>query len=1169
MNYACRYCKGSAVALLFCMLSLVAIALPLTAQTFFGTIVGNITDPSGAVVPGAAVTLTNSGTGETKTAKSDANGNYQFVNLVPGTYQVAIEATGFKRVAVDQIHVRVDTVSRANAALELGGVSETVQVSAETALLQTDTVAVGQVIESRTIQEMPLNGRNIMNLLTMVPSVIPQGASEGTPMSNQSKGNNTSMGGWGNYQIGGGMANKSLSYVDGAPINLASRNDTALIPTQDAIQEFNVATNNVSAEFGGFAGGVVNMTTKSGTNAFHGSAYEYLRNDIFNANDFMNNKNGVVRPPWKQNQWGANLGGPIIKNKTFFYFVYEGFALRKGMALTETVPTLLMRAGDFSEITQKIHDPLTTCGQLGNPACTSGTTRTVFAGNKIPENWINPTSKAMLIYYPLPNRSGVTNNLAYNKLTGGDTSQYMARVDHNLTSNQRVFGRYTYWNMNAAPGDAFAGQSGAKTGVTANLIKVQQLVLGDTITISPTTVADFRIAYLRVNGSSMNQNVGADLSQFGTAWANLAKQVMFTMYPRPAITGGYRTAPQSASLDRDNDFSYVGSLTKILGRHTVKFGGQLRRDAIASSSLGTGGGGLFTFDATLTSLNATNSSTSGYGFASFMLGYPTSGSWSTTWTTHQKLMSYGFYVADTFQVTSKLTLNYGLRWDQPGSFTEEDDSNSVWLGNLVPSLAQQTGLSLHGKPVLVNSSDYPDRQERKLSWKQYSPRFGFAYRVTDKLVIRSAYGISFLGAGLYGGGPSSSPVNGASTAMAATLNSGLTPNNTFSNPFPAGLIQPAGRAAGFLDSLSGQSVSSPSPVQPSAYVQQWNLNVQRELGRTMMFQIGYAASKGTHLPGSVTINQLPEQYYSQGSSLMTMVTNPFYGILPSSVGVLGQKTVASGYLLKPYPQYLNVSTRQNRFGSSYNALQSTFQKRFAEGASLTVSYTWSKFLSNTDVGSALESAMPGEVGTGSAQNWNNLNAEKALVSQDVPHRFVANYVYDLPVGKGKRYLGGASGFLSGVVSGWSINGRTTLQSGFPMPIASLSNRLQSTFNAGTIRPNVVPGCNPIIEGRAQDRIGQWFNTACYTRPSDYAFGNQPRTDPKVRTHGTNNWDLSFQKKTPLTENVTLAFHAEFFNMLNRVQFNAPGYQLGNANFGVVTYTRNEPRLVQFALRLTF
>jgi hypothetical protein len=234
-----------------------------------------------------------------------------------------------------------------------------------------------------------------------------------------------------------------------------------------------------------------------------------------------------------------------------------------------------------------------------------------------------------------------------------------------------------------------------------------------------------------------------------------------------------------------------------------------------------------------------------------------------------------------------------------------------------------------------------------------------------------------------------------------------------------------------------------------------------------------------------------------------------------------------------------------------------------------LSYTWSKFLSNTDAGNALETAMPGEVGTGGVQNWNNLNAEKALVSQDVPHRFVASYVYDLPVGKGKKYLGGASGLLSGIVSGWSINGRTILQSGFPMPIAALSNRLQSTFNAGTIRPNVVPGCDPIIEGRAQDKISKWFNTACYTRPGDYEFGNQPRTDPKVRTHGANNWDLSFQKKTPLKENVTLAFHAEFFNVFNRVQFNAPGYQVGNANFGVVTYTRNEPRLVQFALRLTF
>ena len=1142
-----------------------ALGLPLAAQSFFGSIVGAVTDATGAVVANAAVTLTNAGTSEKRSAQTDANGNYQFVNLVPGTYRIDIEQPGFKHLTRDQVPVRVDNAVRVDGTLEVGEVTQTMEVSAQAALLQTESATLNQVVEGRQVQDMPLNGRNILNLLGLVPGVVPQGSTSGNPMANQGSGTFTSVWGFGNYQIGGGIANQNATYIDGAPINIPPNNATAMVPTQDAIQEFSVATNNVSAEFGAFAGGVVNMTTKSGTNEFHGSAYEYLRNKRLNANDFFNNRSGIERPPLTQNQYGVNVTGPAIKNKTFFAFVWEGFSLRKGIPTTFTVPTAAIKGGNFTGFAP-IYDPLTTCGQLSNPACASGVTRLPFANNQIPANRFDITSKAQLMLWAPPTQSGNVNNWVGNNPAGGNTNQYTGRIDQSVSDKQRLFGRYTFWHMHTSPSDPFNN----KTGNTVVTIQNQQFVLGDTYTFTPTTVGDFRVAYLRMYYSAFNPNVGADMSQFGPGWAAVGKQMTYTMYPGATITGGYRSAGNLAQLSRDNDYSIVGSLTKIVGRHTLKFGGQVRRDMWGFISL-TSGGGNINYDATFTSVNATNTPSSGYGFASFLLGYPTSGSIGTSQTIYQQLNSMGFYVADTFQVSAKLTLNFGLRWEQPGAFMEKHDNNTVFLTDVVDPLSKATGLNLKGQPVLVNSSDYPHREEMLLSWKQFSPRFGFAYRATPRMVFRGGYGISRLPYSIAQNGPNISAVNFNVTTMVTTLNGGLTPNATNSNPFPNGLIQPAGRTPGFLATLEGGNVIAPLPNLGQPYVQQWNFNVQKELGFGSMMQLGYAGSKGTRLPFVVansgnTMNQLDSSYFGLGNALLTQVVNPFFGVLPTSVGVLGQRTVAQGYLLKQYPQYLSLKFPQLNVGSStYNALQASFQKRFTEGGTIVVNYTWSKFLSNTDSSTGY---LEGSVRPGSVQDWNNLGANKSLVSQDVPHRMVVSYVYDLPFGKGKRFLGGLTGAANKILSGWSLNGVSTFQKGFPLPLQSLSNGL-AQFNAGNIRPNVVAGCDANITGAAQSRIAKWFNTACYQQPGNFAFGNEARTDAKLRTAGINNFDIAINKKIALTERFNLQFHTEFFNVTNRVQFFSPGIQAGNANFGVVTAAANNPRLVQFALRLAF
>src|SRR5579863_8472376 len=354
-----------------------------TAQSFYGSIVGTVTDSSNAVIAGAEVTLTNTGTGEHRSIKTNGNGSYELLDLTPGMYKMDIEMPGFNHLTRDQIEVKVANATRVDTKLVVGDVNQTVEVSTAPALLQTDSSDLSQTVEGRQVQDMPLNGRNVFNLVLLVPGVVPMGGTQGFPVDNT--GTSTNPSGFGNYQIGGGVLAQNASFVDGAPDGL-SGNNTPLVPTQDAVQEFNVVTNSVPAEYGLFGGGVINMTTKSGTNTLHGSAYEYIRNRVFNANDYFNNRTGLPRPEFTQNQFGATVGGPIIHDKTFFFASWEGFALRKQTPTTTTVPTAAEKAGNFAGL-NTIYDPLTTCGQNGNPACVNGViTRTPFPNNQIPTN---------------------------------------------------------------------------------------------------------------------------------------------------------------------------------------------------------------------------------------------------------------------------------------------------------------------------------------------------------------------------------------------------------------------------------------------------------------------------------------------------------------------------------------------------------------------------------------------------------------------------------------------------------------------------------------------------------------------------------------------------------------------------------------------------------------
>ncbi len=1150
----------------FFLLCSVLFTESLSAQTTFGNIVGTIADASGASVPGASVTLTNIRTDEKRSEASDNEGHYQFVNIIPGNYRIDIEKTGFKHLTRDQIEVQVQASVRVDASMQLGDVGQTVEVSAQTPLLQTETTSLGTVVDTRKVQEMPLNGRNVINLVTLVPGVVAQGQS----MQNPSGQNIFS---FGNFQIGGGIAGQNATFLDGAPLNVAQGSLIALIPTQDAMQEFRVQTNSMGPEFGRFAGGVINLVSKSGSNQFHGSAYEFLRNKALNANTFFNNSTGKLRPSFTQNQYGTNIGGPLKKDKTFFFFSWEGFRLRQGYPFLTAVPTLQQRAGDFSNTRDKngnlivIYDPATTCGTGTNPACTGSALRTPFPGNIIPASRLDPTAKILANYWGQPNTPGQgptnVNNFSANANAGGNNDEYNARVDHSLSDKQRLFTRYTYWTNLSLAQDPYG--TGAYQDRGPETWGVHSAVVGDTYMFSPTTVFDFRLAFLRFVYARTPGSLGVDLTSFALP-ASLNNQVSFRVIPTPVVQGfsdvWTSQGPGSVIRQANDSYSFYPVVTKIKGTHTMKFGGEIRRQ-LTNYIQSNVGSGLYNFDNLFTSVNPSAPAGTGVGFASFMLGLGASGSIVTPSPYAYRNYYAGIYASDTWQVSQKLTLNYGLRWELPFPEVERYDRFTVLLPNALSPIGAAAGLpNLKGALGLVNSPDHPSRYAAATHLALLAPRVGLAYRLTNKTVIRAGYGIFYV----QNDGGGGSQLTSVTQPWVPTVDNELTPAATLSNPYPTGLIQPPQRNSNYQTLLLGTSISAPvdgTENQHFGYLQQWNFTVGRELMDGMALEVAYAGSKGTHLVGGPVLNQLPDQYLSLGSAVLTkQVPNPFYGLVP--FGTLAQPTVQYGQLLRPYPQYTGVTqSNDGNRDSVYHSMQVKLEKRFHQGGSVLAAYTWAKNIGDIETGMNWLEAGP----LAGIQDNNNLRAERAVSGFDVPHRLIVSYSYDLPFGKGKTFLPDVGGFAGKLVSGWGVNGISTFQSGFPLTLGNSTN-LTYSFGGGT-RPNYVGGCDPTVSGSSQSKLTQWFNTTCFVAPPAATFGNLGRTLTAVRTAGIANWDFTLFKNTMLTERFQLSFRAEVFNIFNRVQFGPPGESLGTAQFGVVSSQVNTPRLVQFSLRLNY
>lgn len=1157
-----------------------------------GTISGTVTDSTGAVIPSVELTLTNLGTTTKVTTQTDQAGFYRFLNLPPANYRIDVEKSGFTHFTREPIQVLTNGDVHIDVQMQVGAISQSVRVEATAPLLQVDTSSLGQVVETRSVNELPLNGRNPLSLVALSPGVVMQGSSGTNPVTQNPFAQ-------GNIQINGGAANMSAAYWDGAPMNSTGYvNLLVMVPSQDALQEFKVQTDNLPAEYDRFAGGIVSFTTKTGTDHVHGEAYEYLRNKVLNANNFFSNATGVPTAAFTQNQFGGTFGGPVVlphiyngKDKTFFFTSFDGFRLREGLPLLFSVPTEAMRQGDFSGLVDAsgnqipIYDPASTCGVGTNPACATvnGSPNYVrqqisYNGvlNVIPPSRIDPTAAMLANLWGPPNTTGQQNGLVNNwtgaASEGGDMNEFTVRVDQNISDKQRLFGRYTinkYDNMAINPfgTDAYPLQIG-----TPENYKTQQFAFDESYSFASTKILDVELAYLRNFYTRTPQSLGYNLGNLGAGWAPLNSEVSFRTLPVIAVTGITDFSSQetgSTIVDATDDWDLLPNFTLIKGRHTIKVGGDFRLGRFNYAQVNTPSG-YFDFTPAYTQLGPTNP-TGGFGFASMMFGAVASGSMSAVNFVATQQIYRAFYVMDDIHATRKLTINLGLRYSQDGPFSERFNRISTFEGNAPNSLIANTSMPENGTVALVDTSLRPGRNGFNMDDNQWGPRFGFAYQVTPSTVIRGGWGLFWLPNSIawFGTNPATDPVNLFSNTMTSTVNGGLTPYNYLANPFPSGILPAPGRSPLYASELIGQTPDSVLPNQPYANVQQWNLDVQRTLPGGVFIDAAYASSKGTHLPLiNVPISQLPNQDESLGNTLLNEVPNPYYGIV--STGPLSGTTVQQGQLLTPFPQYNDVTPVLWAGNSSYNALQLKVQKRFSGGQSILVSYTNEKYLTDSEsISSWLEAA-----GAGGFQNNDDLKAERSLSSYDVSQRLVISYVVDLPAGHGKKLLKDATGPVNKLVSGWAMEGVTTFQTGFPIFIGDASNTTYS-FGGGQ-RPNYDPsptGCSssPALSGSAESRLNEWFNTACWSQPAPFTFGNVPRVEPNIRWDGLRNFDVAFVKDTSFgpEDKLHLQFRAEFFNLFNTPQFGPPGNTFGTPTFGVVSSQYNNPRLLQFGLKFAF
>ena len=1105
----------------------------LPGQAFDAQITGVVKDSSGGVIPGVALVATNLEKNTTFSTTSNSEGIYRFPSLPPSSYRIQCTVTGFKHFEQSSVTLQVAQILELNIDLEPGQVSEQMTVNAAPPPLETETATLGQVVTTRSIESLPLNIRDPLALVALTPGVV-LGANFGNGGGNDVGRNFFKS----DFNVGGGRSGSQEILIDGAPDTTPDINRGVINPPVDSVQEFKVQAQSFDAQFGRTSGGVVNMVTKSGTSEYHGVAYDFERHSILDANNWFNNRSGRGLPSFQRHQFGGNVGGPIVKGKWFAFGDFEGLRQGYPQSSLSTVPSALQRTGDFSQTKTsagaliQIYDP-STLVTLNN-----GTKqRSPFAGNLVPGSRISPVASAVLGFYPLPNLPGDAgtgqNNYFYSANSTLDSNKYDLRTDGNFTDNTRMFVRFSRQvDVRQVPGTLPLPAGGGRNTTD----HYTQAVTGLTHVFSPNLVATMQTAFTRALAFQYGSSLGFDLSKLNLPSAFVsAVSPQFPVFGISDITGTANGGDSFTQYQPRNVWSTGGSLLWQHGKHSLKFGGDWRVLDFNEGQNSSASGNFSSTRAFTQGPNAVQASaTSGYGLATFLLGDVSSGSITAINPISTQGLYYGAYVQDDWKVSSRLTINLGLRWDI--GVGDREKYNRLAYFN--PTVANPLGAAA-GLPQLTGALQWVGQQnsrnQQATDFLNFGPRFGFAYSLDDKTVLRGGYGIFFLPRNIQGNGDGAVEAV-RTTNMVNSLDGNVTPYDTLANPYPLGILPPLNDR----DPLAnvGSSITAPEYGFRNGYSQTWSLGVQRQIPWGLIVDGHYWGSKSTRLPVTWNINQLPDQYLALGSHLTDSVANPFYGLI--SNGTLAAKTTSRQQLLLPFPQYTGVTQVFVPAGNStYEAGTIQVEKRLSKSVTFLLAYTRSKAIDDVRT----------------PYDFYNRQLEKGLSSFDAPNQFRFSGVWNLPYGHGRAFGSGSSRFVNFVLGGWNLNGIATVQSGFPISISR-----SAIVNGGQ---NVAVS-NPTL--------AQWFNTGAFSIAPTYTYGNVGPVLTGVRTDSVKNIDTVLVKtfSARIGEHaITTQFRSEFYNLFNHPQFAAPNGTITAQSFGQVTAQANSSRDIQFGLKVSF
>jgi hypothetical protein len=1160
-------CRGFAGILVPVIALLILSPGSVFAQGERVSITGTVTDTSKAIIEGATVTARDTATNvETKTTTNSA-GLYFITSLAPGNYDLTAVKAGFETSRVTSVPLTVGLAATVNVTMQIGSVTQTVAVTANAVQLESQSSALESTITTRSVAELPNINGSPLAYAALVPNVVPTTGQQG--LGNAVIGSAT------NAQMGGGLAQQNGYLVDGAESRGTNENGTAYAVPIEAVSEVRVDTTTYSAEFGRAIGGITQVATKSGTDQFHGAGWEYLRNAVLNSNSWQNNRNSIAKAPFQFNRFGGNFGGPIKRNKMFFFFNYEGSRQGGPAQVLGTVPTDLQKAGNFSQTFDAkgeqdiIYDPLTTVATGGGNYA-----RSAFPGDIVPVSRFNTIAQNVLKYYPEPNRAGQgpanINDFFMSGKSIVNTDNYLGRVDYYINDKNRLYGRYgftpytSYANLPGsasnptAPGFAYAAQSISSNPGTAAMISFLS-------TFKPTMLGELRLSYTRLqfNTYPVSQNFNVGSLGFGP---NVTNYVGYNQFPAISVqtyaTGGGLAVTGAPSTDFDSlggatrtytpmdtwNFNY--HFTWIKTRHSLKLGTDdaLMRSFLYNSQYSAG---QYIFDRTYTQGPNPLATTlnGGNGLASMELGVPISGTITITNPLYLWQKAWGLFVQDDYRVTNRLTLNLGLRWEYITPYAEKFGQ----IGDFYPDVINPvTGLP--GQFKEIKPGGYVENPQRN----HFEPRIGLAFQLNNKTVIRAAGAIVF--ANFIGVNAAATDLgNGGFISNLLTLGAPNAIPNTppvggsWNNPFAGGIVQP-----GPNTDWTGTAIRADLLNRPAPYMESYSFSVQRMLTSTLLLEAGYNGSEVVHLYWNRQNDANNPLEMSLGSKLLSTVPNPFFGKI--TAGALSFPTITVQQSLLPYPQYTAVLIyRQPYSHMSYNAATIRLQKQMSHGLLFSVGYTMSKTISSTMQSNTWI--------VGPSNSLYNPNYNRSIDANDVPQRLVMSYIYDLPFGKGRQFL--QTGIWSAILGGWELSGISVFQKGTPLMITAPDNTGLINFISTAGRANRIASC-ALPDGTPQT-YNHWFNTAAFQTAAPFTLPTDSVSEPNCRGPGMINFNTSLLRNIRFMERFNLQVRFETYNTFNHPLLQASGTNtiiVNSPQFGQIVTGAN-PRNLQFGARLLF